>query len=1228
MPYDGQEPEIIRADVVPVSTTNVSAVSSSFDNNILVLGYQNENNNTGAVEVHRYNPAPDTWTSIVTIAGPHTGAYFGKSVGIDWDGERIVVGANAACNVYVYDWDGTTYQNYSNIIQSPSGPGSDFGFSVALAKNKPDVIAIGSPAHNNVFVYQLVTDAWTQTFSNLGTDIQNLAPYSQPGVQVYDATNNLVTTSEYNRYGEAVSISSGGEYIVVGQPGTILSNLNATNTTNYGIVAEGQKTVGNVVVGTSFYIFDSGVLLNKQLGSVRVFGSTDAAWSTSNAQIGGLIYGERNFVIDTNRSPTYSVEAGMWFVNWATEGWSYPAHGSSVDISPDGQRIVVGAPLYGRAISYGGHAGKVYTYELREGVWVQINTILGGKLTRFGLNVKLDYLGSRLAVNGCNNEQDITSVYDFSNSNWYNIRPDIVFFRRGTIDLTLDMTDGKTVIMTRTVRSTDGGNTTGNFIVFYNLELTQLFNGNSLFSGYITTPYLHVGVNDSLNESTSQYSKDKKISFGGTFNDNTYENTTIENRVYLGGSDGLSELILSKVPGSEESMRGLDILRLKGMEIHLDSWNQIDGDKYEHHPILVMTFDSCIGINHSKIDFTNQDLYYNNSIDTHAKLDVNGSTFMRNKLNVNYLGRSEILGYNRTQGILFWDTRQMDTVDGTTVYSRSWPAPTRYPERYVFTSTMIGNVSYSPSDGAFYFGTGGTLGSVDTGNNDSLGSSSEKPKVSMWLKIGNDQSTYTNKLIWSYGTTVKADMILTTTGLRLTFSNGTSTYTADATYAFTTNKWYNIMCELTQKNVTTPTNTVIYINNFMINTFTGSGTAFVITTYERKFVLGNGVENAYMGMVNLWTSYVNRAPTSTHLYENGPPDELLSVGGTAVVSGKLAVGTTNPTKALEVVGDASFTGSVTAGSFVGALDAGNVTTGTLAVLRGGTGVTTSTGTGSVVLSASPTISDQILFGNSNHGVGRNSSLTYFTDGNDIVLYTAGTGESGFSTDFGNKALKLDNTGGVTLVGGLDNSKITIGPNSLGAYLVLGTNSVSASSEAHAIVSNGNLHLDPKTGYSIYLNVHNGGNTYYAGALAPFSDDRLKTDEVYITNAIETINRLRPQTYMKSRGFGAMHDTFFESGLIAQEIYYGCPELKHLVAVPKDASPNEDVTLSDDPQIDPDYGDWGTTPAAVNYTGIIPYLIKANQELHEKILQVTTQLQAEKVKITSVLERLDALEATS
>jgi hypothetical protein len=65
----------------------------------------------------------------------------------------------------------------------------------------------------------------------------------------------------------------------------------------------------------------------------------------------------------------------------------------------------------------------------------------------------------------------------------------------------------------------------------------------------------------------------------------------------------------------------------------------------------------------------------------------------------------------------------------------------------------------------------------------------------------------------------------------------------------------------------------------------------------------------------------------------------------------------------------SVTGNVTGGNFIGTLNgsganvssinATNIASGTLAVLRGGTGVTTSTGTGSVVLGTSPTFTTQI-----------------------------------------------------------------------------------------------------------------------------------------------------------------------------------------------------------------------------------------------------------------------------
>ena len=64
--------------------------------------------------------------------------------------------------------------------------------------------------------------------------------------------------------------------------------------------------------------------------------------------------------------------------------------------------------------------------------------------------------------------------------------------------------------------------------------------------------------------------------------------------------------------------------------------------------------------------------------------------------------------------------------------------------------------------------------------------------------------------------------------------------------------------------------------------------------------------------------------------------------------------TFNP--ATGVLSATSFSGS---GASLTALDAGNISAGTLPVARGGTGVTSSTGTGSVVLSASPTFTGTV-----------------------------------------------------------------------------------------------------------------------------------------------------------------------------------------------------------------------------------------------------------------------------
>jgi len=177
---------------------------------------------------------------------------------------------------------------------------------------------------------------------------------------------------------------------------------------------------------------------------------------------------------------------------------------------------------------------------------------------------------------------------------------------------------------------------------------------------------------------------------------------------------------------------------------------------------------------------------------------------------------------------------------------------------------------------------------------------------------------------------------------------------------------------------------------------------------------------------------------------------------------------------------------------------------------------------------------------------------------------------------------------------------------------------------------------PYTGKSIYVGrdgqtidefdffnvttVKKGGSTIHS------SDDRLKRDETFITNATDTLLKLKPQTYIKKHRLSENeNDTDipeqFEAGLIAQDVWYDAPELRFLVHPSKDANPSETKPVSpdpNDPTQDPDYSSWGTTQAYVNYEGFLPYLIKSNQEIYN-------ELQAEKARNDALEARILALE---
>jgi hypothetical protein len=174
-----------------------------------------------------------------------------------------------------------------------------------------------------------------------------------------------------------------------------------------------------------------------------------------------------------------------------------------------------------------------------------------------------------------------------------------------------------------------------------------------------------------------------------------------------------------------------------------------------------------------------------------------------------------------------------------------------------------------------------------------------------------------------------------------------------------------------------------------------------------------------------------------------------------------------------------------------------------------------------------------------------------------------------------------------------------------------------------------------TGSNFHFEAVGGGMYFQSGGI--HSDDRLKSEEEYIENALSTIMKLKPQKYKK--------DTFLpndpakevtenmiemkknlrreEAGLIVQDVWYDTPELRYTITLSDDAQPAETKPpepVPGDPSVDPDYTTWGTKKAALDYNSVFVYNIKATQELKLRLDEIESQ-------INSIHTRLDTLEAS-
>ncbi len=421
-----------------------------------------------------------------------------------------------------------------------------------------------------------------------------------------------------------------------------------------------------------------------------------------------------------------------------------------------------------------------------------------------------------------------------------------------------------------------------------------------------------------------------------------------------------------------------------------------------------------------------------------------------------------------------------------------------------------------------------------------------------------------------------------------------------------TNRWSG--STLVPEAETIPENYPIYGRKLSINY---KGDRCVIA-------MGNGgsANDRAINFIDIHNLSISNEPT-LNISKNLNVEDSISVGGNAltVPSGYVGIGTTSPSSPLHIYEETGTHHGVNTGTIV----LHHNDSGGSSCIVFASKVNYTSDYGYIQYEDSTSSGDEksrLIIGTQNDGPGINED--------NVILNP--TGKVGIGTI--SPGAKLDIKAGGQLsdsikLSGSSSGGYYIGTNSTGSQMMFSGGGYSWgiwNSAHHYDVYSGISGTSPSGSRDFYLNYYSGGSVRLVNGTYVSSDDRIKTNERYITNATETLLKLKPQIYDKGPSLGGgTGETRVESGLIVQDIYYDAPELRHLVQYDDDAEiPGEKPYVDDDPQKDPDYSMWGTKSAGLNYEGFIAYLIKSNQEIY-------TELQAEKARNDSLEARVTALE---
>ena len=379
---------------------------------------------------------------------------------------------------------------------------------------------------------------------------------------------------------------------------------------------------------------------------------------------------------------------------------------------------------------------------------------------------------------------------------------------------------------------------------------------------------------------------------------------------------------------------------------------------------------------------------------------------------------------------------------------------------------------------------------------------------------------------------------------------------------------------------------IIVLNSGQVGSGVSAGTAGI--TIDRgdapdfQILFNETTDKFEMGEVG------NLIPIASEAYVNAQ-----TLGGTSgwitsnnivyILNSNVGVGISNPSTELQINGSVKINsnlevskdltvvnGSISgSGSGITNINADNISSGTLPVLRGGTGTTTSTGTGSNVLNTDPTFQGTVtlpmttvngnLTSTGNIGIGisnpteslhvvgktftTNQILGFtgdssnvpaysWTDDSNTGMYHPGSDTMAFVTG-ASERIRLTSTG-----------RIGVGTTNPGSLLAVAGGATMGTAYSNVVAPTNGLIVQGNVGIGISnpsSKLHVSGDIYATSDITAFSDQRFKTNIERIPDALQKVIAINGYTFNVKDPETGVIGTRKHTGVIAQELREVLPE---------------------------------------------------------------------------------------